>query len=53
MYQIFKKYEDYWIFVEEHSSFDDALVRINELRVDGDEYRMEHRNGNFSEVLDA
>ncbi len=52
VYQIFKKEDDGWILIVEYPNFSDSLVCIKNLQIDGNEYRMEERNGHISTVLD-
>ena len=50
---IWKLENESWILVKEVSSMEELLVELEVLRLDGNEYRAEKRDGGFSSVLEV
>jgi hypothetical protein len=51
MISIWRLENDSWEFVEEMEDDSTLITRMNDLRIDGNEYRAENRDGGFATVL--
>lgn len=52
MFHIFKKSNDEWEFISSFEELQLAISEIEQLKVDGDEYRIEKKDGSNSEILE-
>jgi hypothetical protein len=53
MITIWKLENDLWILFEEVSSMEELLVAIEDLRLDGNEYRAELKTESTSQILEV
>jgi hypothetical protein len=53
MITIWKLENDSWFLIEEVSSMEELLVAIEDLRLDGNEYRAELRTESTSQILEV
>ena len=53
MITIWKLENDLWILVEEIESMEELLTTIEDLRIDGNEYRAELKTESTSQILEV
>jgi hypothetical protein len=53
MMTIWKLENDLWILVEEVESMEELLTTIEDLRIDGNEYRAELKTESISQILEV
>ena len=52
MYFIFKKSGEEWEQISSFEEINDAFFEVDQLKVDGNEYRIERKDGSNSEILE-
>ena len=52
MFCVFKKSGDEWILISSFEDINEAVFELAQLKVDGNEYRIERRDGSNSEILE-
>ena len=53
IFTIWKLENDSWILVQEVETMEELLSTIEDLRLDGNEYRAENGDGGFSSILEV